>query len=76
MMRAMSHVSKQAEIDSRTPEFMAGERSKPFGWDPALFVEWATVSEMLRRVELSAGASVLDVGCGSGWTTLFLADSV
>ena len=66
---------KAAEIASRTPEFMAQERSKPFGWDAAHFVEWATVTEMLHVIGLQPGASVIDVGCGSGWTTLFLAEA-
>jgi SAM-dependent methyltransferase len=66
---------KQAEIASRTPEFMANEASKPFGWDAAHFVEWATVTEMLHRLGLQRGASAIDVGCGSGWTTLFLAEA-
>jgi 2-polyprenyl-3-methyl-5-hydroxy-6-metoxy-1,4-benzoquinol methylase len=30
---------------------------------------------MLRRLEISAGASILDVACGAGWTTAFLAES-
>lgn len=66
---------KDAEIASRTPEFMARERSKPFGWDAAHFVEWATVTDMLHRLGIQPGASVIDVGCGSGWTTLFLAEA-
>jgi SAM-dependent methyltransferase len=66
---------KQAEIASRTPEFMANEASKPFGWDSAHFVEWATVTEMIRRLGVPHGASVIDVGCGSGWTSLFLAEA-
>jgi SAM-dependent methyltransferase len=66
---------KAAEITSRTPEFMAQERSKPFGWDAAHFVEWATVTEMLHRLGIQPGARVIDVGCGSGWTTLFLAEA-
>jgi 2-polyprenyl-3-methyl-5-hydroxy-6-metoxy-1,4-benzoquinol methylase len=66
---------KRAEIESRTPEFMAHEASKPFGWDAAHFVEWATVTEMLHAVALPAGALVLDVGSGSGWTSLFLAEA-
>lgn len=66
---------KQAEIASRTPAFMAQEASKPFGWDAAHFVEWATVTEMLQRLGIGPGASVLDIGCGSGWTTLFLAEA-
>lgn len=66
---------KAAEITSRTPEFMARERSKPFGWDAAHFVEWATVAEMLHRLGIQPGARAIDVGCGSGWTTLFLAEA-
>jgi len=66
---------KQAEIASRTPEFMANEASKPFGWDAAHFLEWATVTEMLHRLGVARGASVIDVGCGSGWTSLFLAEA-
>jgi 2-polyprenyl-3-methyl-5-hydroxy-6-metoxy-1,4-benzoquinol methylase len=66
---------KQAEIASRTPEFMAGEASKPFGWDAAHFVEWATVTVMLQRLGVEHGAAVVDVGCGSGWTSLFLAEA-
>jgi SAM-dependent methyltransferase len=66
---------KLAEVTSRTPAFMAAEASKPFGWDPAHFVEWATVEAMVRRVGLPLGALVIDVGCGSGWTSLFLAES-
>jgi 2-polyprenyl-3-methyl-5-hydroxy-6-metoxy-1,4-benzoquinol methylase len=72
----MSHEPhKHAEIASRTPEFMAHEASKPFGWSPAHFVEWATIEHMLESVALPAGASIIDVGCGSGWTSLFLAEA-
>jgi SAM-dependent methyltransferase len=66
---------KHAEIASRTPEFMANEASKPFGWSPAHFVEWATIEHMLEAVALPAGTAIIDVGCGSGWTSLFLAEA-
>jgi 2-polyprenyl-3-methyl-5-hydroxy-6-metoxy-1,4-benzoquinol methylase len=66
---------KQAEIASRTDAFMAGEASKPFGWEPDHWVRWATIADALQRLGIQAGATVLDVGCGSGWTSLFLAES-
>lgn len=66
---------KLAEVASRTAEFMAQEASKPFGWDAAHFVEWATVTAMLQAIELPPGASLIDVGSGSGWTSLFLAEA-
>jgi SAM-dependent methyltransferase len=66
---------KRAEIESRTPEFMAHEATKPFGWSPAHFVEWATIEHMLEAVELPPDASIIDVGCGSGWTSLFMAEA-
>jgi 2-polyprenyl-3-methyl-5-hydroxy-6-metoxy-1,4-benzoquinol methylase len=85
-------VSKQAEIRTRTAEFMAGarpdpggclgrvpaggdEREKPFGWDPTYFTDWATIATMLERTGLRRGASILDIGCGAGWTSLFLAEA-
>jgi SAM-dependent methyltransferase len=51
------------------------ENDKPFGWDPAYFTDWATIAAMLERVELPSGARIVDVGCGGGWTSLFLAES-
>jgi SAM-dependent methyltransferase len=66
---------KQAEIDSRTPEFMAAQSTKPFGWESYHWVRWATIAEALQRLQIPAGADVLDVGCGSGWTSLFLAQT-
>ncbi len=84
--------NKQAEIDSRTTEFMAGARptprgrlgrvppggdetKKPFGHDPASFTDWATIAAMFHSLGIPAGAEVIDVGCGGGWTSLFLAET-
>lgn len=65
---------KLAEIESRTADVLAYEEAKPFGTDPAHFVEWATIETMLQAIELPRGARVVDVGCGGGWTSLFLAE--
>jgi SAM-dependent methyltransferase len=66
---------KQAEIASRTPEFMAAQSTKPFGWESYHWVRWATIAEALQRLRVPTGADVLDVACGSGWTSLFLAQT-
>lgn len=71
---------KQAEIDSKEEYLRLGQTfvfRKPFGpeWDSHNWVKWATMAEILHRLELPAGSSVLDVGCGPGWTTLFLAEA-
>ena len=68
---------KQAEIDSAAgpPDHKA--LHKPFGepWQPYYFVKWATIVHALRALSVEEGASILDVGAGSGWTTAFLAES-
>ena len=75
MIRCVVDAHKHAEVASRTPEFMAHEATKPFGWYAALFTEWATVTQMLHAVGVTPGARLLDVGCGNGWTSLFLAEA-
>jgi len=50
---------------------------KPFGshWPPSYFLKWATIATILNNLGIEPGASGLDVGCGTGWTTLFLVES-
>jgi SAM-dependent methyltransferase len=70
---------KDAEVASRTPAVMARETSKPFGWSNGwgaeCWLQWATVTEMLHRLAIAPPARVLDVGCGTGWTSAFLAEA-
>jgi SAM-dependent methyltransferase len=66
---------KQAEIDSRTPQVLGFEATKPFVADPVHFVEWATVATMVHAIGLPRGSCILDIGCGGGWTSLFLAEA-
>ena len=64
---------KQAEIDY--PRAVGDEgrewiRSKPFGHDPyytaRLLIDFGYV---VRLLELHAGSSLVELGCGSGWMT-------
>jgi len=38
-------------------------------------VEWATVTHILAQLDVPAGAAIIDVGSGSGWTSLFLGEA-
>jgi 2-polyprenyl-3-methyl-5-hydroxy-6-metoxy-1,4-benzoquinol methylase len=51
--------------------------SKPFHpeWDPALWTKWAVVAYALRHLGVAPGARILDVACGAGWTSQFLAEA-
>ena len=71
---------KQAEIDSREEslrEALPHSFRKPFGppWGHQYWVKWAVVSEAFDRLGFEPGHEILDVGCGTGWTTLFLAEA-
>jgi SAM-dependent methyltransferase len=50
---------------------------KPFGpnWGSHYWTKWAVISDILCRLSIEPPASVLDVGCGTGWTSVFLAES-
>ncbi len=52
-------------------------QTKPFGeeWGTDYWGKWQTIAYALYRLGLPKGATVLDVGMGVGWTTVFLAES-
>lgn len=51
--------------------------TKPFGseWGSDYWGKWQTISYALYSLGIEKGATVLDVGMGVGWTTVFLAES-
>jgi 2-polyprenyl-3-methyl-5-hydroxy-6-metoxy-1,4-benzoquinol methylase len=68
---------KQAEIDyprAAGEEGRAWIRSKPFGHDPRetarLLIDFGYVLQLL---DLHAGSTLCELGCGSGWMTRFAA---
>jgi len=53
------------------------ERVKPFGiqWPAVWWLKWATIHHMLHTLPVPQGADVLDVGSGTGWASLLLAEA-
>jgi SAM-dependent methyltransferase len=69
---------KRAEIESSRRALEEGTIfGKPFQprWGSVYWVKWATIVEAFNRVGVEPGTRVLDVGCGMGWTTAFLAEA-
>jgi 2-polyprenyl-3-methyl-5-hydroxy-6-metoxy-1,4-benzoquinol methylase len=50
---------------------------KPFGspWLSSYWGKWQTITFALNQLDIPEGASLLDVGTGVGWTTVFLAEA-
>ena len=73
-------MGNEAEIRS-AEEALAGDISgfltRPFhrDWGVEPWLKWATISSAISRIGIASGSSVLDVGCGTGWTSAFLAES-
>ena len=53
------------------------ERVKPFGiqWPAVWWLKWATIHHAFRTLEIPTGATVLELGSGTGWGSLLLAEA-
>ncbi|HEY5199012.1 MAG TPA: class I SAM-dependent methyltransferase [Solirubrobacteraceae bacterium] len=51
--------------------------TKPFHleWGAQYWIKWGAVDYALGALQVPEGSRVLDVGCGQGWTSVFLAES-
>jgi SAM-dependent methyltransferase len=70
---------KQAEVDEHEHDRLNRPEvwRKPFGpeWGAQYWPKWGVIVEAFVRLGIAPGAKVLDVGCGPGWTSLFLEES-
>ncbi|MEJ7783924.1 MAG: class I SAM-dependent methyltransferase [Solirubrobacteraceae bacterium] len=67
------HEIETAEASKNAPHAW----TKPFGseWGSHYWGKWQTISFALYSLGVERGSSLLDVGAGGGWTTIFLAES-
>ena len=63
----------QASLDSMEPHLFRKPFGSPWGVEP--FLKWATIAYALERLGTAPDAEILDLGCGEGWTSVFLAES-
>jgi 2-polyprenyl-3-methyl-5-hydroxy-6-metoxy-1,4-benzoquinol methylase len=75
----MSSIDENKRREIATAAASQGQRHaryKPFGpeWGHPYFGKWQTIAYALFEI-LEPGSEVLDIGSGSGWTTVFLAES-
>lgn len=70
--RVMDEVDRAAFLPAAQRRFAVADLPLPIGHGQTNS-QPSTVANMLELLEVYPGARVLDVGCGSGWTTAILA---
>ena len=83
MNQAILAANKVREIENaarsldRLTREGATERVKPFGieWPAVWWLKWATIHHAFRALEVPQNAEVLEIGSGTGWATLLLAEA-
>jgi 2-polyprenyl-3-methyl-5-hydroxy-6-metoxy-1,4-benzoquinol methylase len=83
MSEAITEPNKLGEIENAEKSLASltaegtTDRVKPFGiqWPAVWWLKWATIHHVLFELEIPQGARVLDLGSGTGWATLLLAEA-
>ncbi len=66
-------VTARASLDGGEPHLFRKPFGSPWGVDP--FLKWATIGYALQALGTDPRAEILDLGCGEGWTSVFLAEA-
>jgi 2-polyprenyl-3-methyl-5-hydroxy-6-metoxy-1,4-benzoquinol methylase len=83
MSEAITDPNKLGEIENAEKSLAkltaegTTNRVKPFGiqWPAVWWLKWATIHHAFRELGIPQGARVLDIGSGTGWSTLLFAEA-
>src|SRR5919112_4201499 len=83
MTEAATDLNKLGEIENAEKSLAkltsegTTNRVKPFGiqWPAVWWLKWATIHHAFHELGIPYGARVLDIGSGTGWSTLLFAEA-